>query len=157
VACNPSRPVAVLEIHGTADPIVPFDGGTMRGRGGASDIASAPAMVDRWRAADGCPDPATDTLPDTGDGTVVHRFASAPCGAGTAVTFYRVDDGGHTWPGGTAISAQGGRRIRQARIRRVGSYRAVFRPARAPTQDATAGTVNSRQTAAELVKPARPA
>jgi polyhydroxybutyrate depolymerase len=100
VACNPSRPVAVLEIHGTADPIVSFDGGTMRGRGGASDIASAPAMVDRWRAADGCPDPATDTLPDTGDGTVVHRFASAPCAAGTAVTFYRVDDGGHTWPGG---------------------------------------------------------
>jgi polyhydroxybutyrate depolymerase len=34
VACNPSRPVAVLEVHGTADPIVPFDGGTMRGRGG---------------------------------------------------------------------------------------------------------------------------
>src|SRR5256885_16821713 len=72
----------------------------MRGRGGASDIVSVPAMVDRWRAADGCPDPAADTLPDTGDGTVVHRFASAPCAAGTAVTFYRVDDGGHTWPGG---------------------------------------------------------
>jgi polyhydroxybutyrate depolymerase len=101
VACNPSRPVAVLEVHGTADPLVPFDGGTMRGRGGTSDIVSAPAMVERWRTADGCQGaPATEALPSTGDGTVVHRFASTSCEAGTAVVFYRVDDGGHTWPGG---------------------------------------------------------
>jgi polyhydroxybutyrate depolymerase len=51
--------------------------------------------------AGGCPRvPAADTLPDTGDGTVVHRFTSTPCAAGTAVVFYQVDDGGHTWPGG---------------------------------------------------------
>jgi polyhydroxybutyrate depolymerase len=91
VACNPSRPVAVLEVHGTADPIVPFDGGRMRGRGGSSDIVAAPTMVERWRSADGCPrGPAADTLPNIGDGTVVHRFTSTPCAAGT----------GHTWPGG---------------------------------------------------------
>ena len=101
VACNPSRPVAVLEVHGTADPLVPFDGGTMRGRGGTSDIVSAPAMVERWRSVDGCQGaPAAETLPGTGDGTVVHRFASTSCAAGTAVVFYQVDDGGHTWPGG---------------------------------------------------------
>jgi polyhydroxybutyrate depolymerase len=101
VSCNPSRPVAVLEVHGTADPIVPFDGGMMRGRGGTSDIVSAPAMVERWRSADGCRGaPAAETLPNTGDGTVVHRFTSAPCAAGTAIVFYQVDDGGHTWPGG---------------------------------------------------------
>jgi polyhydroxybutyrate depolymerase len=101
VACNPSRPVAVLEVHGTADPLVPFDGGTMRGRGGTSDIVSAPAMVERWRTADGCQGaPAAETLPSTGDGTVVHRFVSTSCAAGTAVVFCQVDDGGHTWPGG---------------------------------------------------------
>jgi polyhydroxybutyrate depolymerase len=101
VACNPSRPVAVLEVHGTADPLVPFGGGTMRGRGGTSDIVSAPAMVERWRTADGCQGaPATETLANAGDGTVVHRFASTSCAAGTAVVFYQVDDGGHTWPGG---------------------------------------------------------
>jgi polyhydroxybutyrate depolymerase len=101
VACNPSRPVAVLEVHGTADPLVPFDGGTMRGRGGTSDIVAAPAMVERWRSADGCQGvPAADTLPSTEDGTVVHRFASNSCAAGSAVVFYQVDHGGHTWPGG---------------------------------------------------------
>jgi polyhydroxybutyrate depolymerase len=73
----------------------------MRGRGGSSDIVAAPAMVERWRSADGCPRvPAADTLPNTGDGTVVHRFTSTPCAAGAAVVFYQVDDGGHTWPGG---------------------------------------------------------
>jgi polyhydroxybutyrate depolymerase len=101
VGCNPSRPVAVLEVHGTADPLVPFDGGAMRGRGGGSDIVSAPAMIERWRSVDGCQGaPAAETLPGTGDGTVVHRFASTSCAAGTAVVFYQVDDGGHTWPGG---------------------------------------------------------
>jgi polyhydroxybutyrate depolymerase len=101
VACNPSRPVAVLEVHGTADPLVPFDGGMMHGRGGESDVVSAPAMVDRWRSADACQGPpAAQTLAGTGDGTAVHQFTSTPCAAGTAVVFYQVDDGGHTWPGG---------------------------------------------------------
>ncbi len=31
---------------------------------------------------------------------VVHRFIPTSCAAGTAVVFYQVDDGGHTWPGG---------------------------------------------------------
>jgi polyhydroxybutyrate depolymerase len=101
VACNPSRPVAVLEVHGTADPIVPFGGGSMVGRGGSSDVVAAPAMVQRWRTADGCSgEPGEDTLPGGGDGTVVHRFTSAACAAGTAVVFYQVDGGGHTWPDG---------------------------------------------------------
>jgi polyhydroxybutyrate depolymerase len=72
VGCAPSRPVAVLETHGTADPIVPFDGV-----------------------------PTEDVLPSVGDGTEVHRFSSTACSGGTAAVFMQVDDGGHTWPGGT--------------------------------------------------------
>src|ERR1700757_2739096 len=34
VSCNPSRPVSVLEAHGTADPLVPFHRGGGRGPGG---------------------------------------------------------------------------------------------------------------------------
>jgi polyhydroxybutyrate depolymerase len=100
VACNPSRPVAVMEIHGTADPIVPYDGGTMTGRGGVSNILAAPAMVERWRQVDGCQDvPMEDVLSDTGDGTQTHRSMSSRCSGGTAVVFMRIDGGGHTWPG----------------------------------------------------------
>ncbi|WP_019732393.1 alpha/beta hydrolase family esterase [Mycobacterium avium] len=101
VACNPSRPVSVWAAHGTADPLVPFKGGAGRGRGGLSHAVSADAMVDKWRKADGCQgDPSMELLPDARDGTVVHRFDSTPCAASTEVVFYRIDKGGHTWPGG---------------------------------------------------------
>lgn len=101
VACHPSRPVSVLAAHGTADPLVPFNGGDVRGRGGVSHSVSATSMVDLWRSADGCQgDPAAQVLPGVGDGTVVHRFDSAACAASTEVIFYRIDNGGHTWPGG---------------------------------------------------------
>jgi polyhydroxybutyrate depolymerase len=69
MGCAPSRPVAVLATHGTADPVVPFNGGPMVGRGGPSDIVSAPDMVARWRQAGG------------------------------PVEFRQIDGGGHIWPG----------------------------------------------------------
>lgn len=101
VACNPSRPVSVWEAHGTADPLVPFNGGAVRGRGGLSHSISATTMVNKWRSADGCQgDPSVQALPNVGDGTVVHRFDSTACAASTEVTFYQIDSGGHTWPGG---------------------------------------------------------
>jgi polyhydroxybutyrate depolymerase len=101
VACNPVRPVSVLEVHGTADPLVPFKGGNVRGRGGVSRSISVANMVNNWRLADGCQgDPSAQVLPNVGDGTVVHRFASTACAASSEVVFYQIDNGGHTWPGG---------------------------------------------------------
>jgi polyhydroxybutyrate depolymerase len=101
IACNPSRPVSVLDAHGTADPLVPFKGGDVRGRGGVTHSISANAMVAKWRSADGCQgDPSAQVLPNVGDGTVVHRFDSTACAASTEVVFYQIDNGGHTWPGG---------------------------------------------------------
>jgi polyhydroxybutyrate depolymerase len=101
VPCAPSRPVSVLETHGTADPVVPFGGGPMNGRGGPSDVVSATDMAARWRDVDRCPAPVEDTLPATGDGTAVHRFTAAGCADGSAVVLLQVDGGGHTWPSGS--------------------------------------------------------
>jgi polyhydroxybutyrate depolymerase len=104
VGCNPSRPVSVFETHGTADPVVPYGGGAMTGRGGDSNVLPAQAMVDRWRQLDGCQDaPAQEVLPITGDGTVTTRFTSSACAAGTSVVAIRVDGGGHTWPNAPAF------------------------------------------------------
>src|SRR5246127_3864830 len=101
VGCNPALPLSVLEAHGTADPLVPFNGGDVRGRGGVSHSILANAMVGKWRSADGCQgDPSAQVLPNVGDGTVVHRFDSTACAASTEVVFYQIDNGGHTWPGG---------------------------------------------------------
>jgi polyhydroxybutyrate depolymerase len=101
MVCNPSRPVSVWEAHGTADPLVHFNGGDVHGRGGVSRSISAISMVNKWRIADGCQgDPSAEALPNVGDGTVVHRFDSTACAASTEVVFYQIDNGGHTWPGG---------------------------------------------------------
>jgi len=99
--CAPSQPVSVLEIHGTADNVVPFNGGPMVGRGGASDILPAPAMAQRWRELDGCPAPVEDSPAPS-----VHRFTSAGCGGGTEVAFVQIDGGGHTWLDASQASGQ---------------------------------------------------
>jgi polyhydroxybutyrate depolymerase len=91
--CAPSRPVSVLQMHGTADPVVPFTGGTMLGRGGYSDIVAAPAMAQRWRDVDRCPAPVDDG-PDGAE----HRFTASGCAGGTEVVFVQIDGAGHTWP-----------------------------------------------------------
>ncbi|MCI4676707.1 esterase [Mycolicibacterium litorale] len=95
VPCNPSRPVSVMQIHGTADPVVPFDGGPMVGRGGPSDIVSASALADRWRAIDGCPAPVENANGEA------HLFTASGCAGGTQVVFVRIDGSGHTWPSGS--------------------------------------------------------
>ncbi|MCV7345473.1 alpha/beta hydrolase family esterase [Mycolicibacterium rhodesiae] len=98
VHCNPSKPVSVLAIHGTADKVVPYKGGRMIGRGGASTVVSAPTMVDRWLAFDRCP-PATTTSIDGGK-----RLVAFGCADGTEVTFVTIDGWGHTWPLGRATA-----------------------------------------------------
>ncbi len=100
-ACHPSRPVSVLLIYGTADPVVPYNGGPMVGRGGPSDIVAAPAWAQRWRSLDGCPGPPIETVSvGQGEAAEVHRLTSAGCADGTQVDFVRIDGGGHTWPAG---------------------------------------------------------
>lgn len=101
VACNPSRPVSVLDAHGTGDPVVPYNGGDVRGRGGLSHAISVTSLLDKWRAVDRCQGPPmVEDLPPVNDGTVVRRYQSEGCAEGTDVVLYRIEKGGHTWPGG---------------------------------------------------------
>ena len=105
VPCAPSRPVSVLQIHGTGDAVVPFGGGPMVGRGGPSDILSAPALAERWRQADGCPGP---LVAQAASGPV-QRTDAAGCAGGTEVALVRIDGGAHIWPwapDATAMTAQ---------------------------------------------------
>lgn len=109
---------AVLHIHGTADPYVPYAGGV-----GAKASASAPRLaVDttmRTWARLGCggAEPATPlrqaAMADTaGDGTRVRRIDYGCVGA-APVTLYAIEGGGHAWPSGRqAVSPGSGPRTR---------------------------------------------
>jgi polyhydroxybutyrate depolymerase len=100
-SCHPSRPIAVLEIHGTADPLVPYGGGQVHGASGGV-VRSVAWTFARWRAVDRCrPSPASALLPDTArDGTRVRVSRGSACTPGAPVVLYTVTGGGHTWPGG---------------------------------------------------------
>lgn len=94
--CNPSRPVSTIELHGTADPLVPYAGGKPDApeAAGAAPYDSAPAVAGRWAQADACaPTPAVH-----GDGPVTTDTWSR-CARGASVSLVSVEGGGHTWFG----------------------------------------------------------
>ena len=98
--CAPTRPVPFLLIQGTADPLVPFEGGTVALERG--EVLSAKGAVADWVAIDGCTSPSIDgNDPDVADDdtTISHQFYTN-CSGGTKVSFYAIHNGGHTWPGG---------------------------------------------------------
>jgi polyhydroxybutyrate depolymerase len=103
VRCAPSRPVSVFATNGASDPVVPYNGGGMIGRGGPSDILPPAETAGRWRDLDRCPGaPVEDAVT-----AEVHRFTASGCAGGTEVVFARVDGGGHEWFGGASdASAQ---------------------------------------------------
>jgi len=99
-SCAP-RPMPVVMINGTADPMVPYDGGGVGLGGGRGDVWSAERTAKFFAARDGCDRPTTEALAnrDQVDGTAVTRIDWRSCRPGTTVTLYRVEGGGHALPG----------------------------------------------------------
>ena len=98
---SPSRPVPVIQIHGTADRIVPFHG--FRARTPlAFPFMSVPRTVDAWVKFNGCAaEPVVTELPDAApdDGMIVTQSVYGPGRDGAEVVLIAVTNGGHTWPG----------------------------------------------------------
>ena len=91
-SCAPSRPINVLEIHGTADPSIPYNGGVFIGVGGAVSVLSARATVARWAHLDRC---ATGPVTTPGRGITLTRFTR--CHSGVSVTLRTIVGGVHVW------------------------------------------------------------
>jgi polyhydroxybutyrate depolymerase len=101
--CNPGRAVPAIYIHGTADPLVPFNGGEMTAGGTAGGtILSHFQAVDKWVGINGCnTTPTVTDLPDiANDGTTIKQRVYSGGTNGGEVVSYVVLNGGHTWPQG---------------------------------------------------------
>ena len=92
--CRPTRAVPIMEIHGTADNTVPYNG--------IGVIVSIPTLLANWVQRNGCnPTPVITQVPDinTTDGSTAERQVYSGGRNGSIVEHYRIIGGGHTWPG----------------------------------------------------------
>lgn len=84
------RPIIIF--HGTADPVVPYQGGKVA-VGGNTNVAPAEQSAQEWATHNGC----TGGPHETTLGTQVVRLDWSGCAV--PVVMYRIVGGGHTWPG----------------------------------------------------------
>jgi polyhydroxybutyrate depolymerase len=91
-ACAEAPPVSVLQIHGTADPVVPFDD-TTDGVFGL-EFTPAPESFERWSSLQGCdPDAVVEV-----DGRVT-TSTSTGCRGDVVVQLRAIEGWDHAWPG----------------------------------------------------------
>jgi len=91
--CNPLHIMPVLQIHGTEDPWVPFKG--------IMGWNSADQTVNYWINFNNCFPADTTILSDIDptDDCTVEKISYSNCTNKTKVIYYKVINGGHTWPG----------------------------------------------------------
>ena len=101
--CRPQGEVSVFMIPGTADRLMPYDGGGVAAMfGNRGTIVSSDRTLAFWRAAMGCRGaPVTERH---GASVAVTRYDE--CRGGTVVQRWTVEGGGHSWPGRTGPRAR---------------------------------------------------
>jgi polyhydroxybutyrate depolymerase len=95
--CTPTRPVPVMAFHGTADPVLPYNGFGMPGQVHETYTrigVPVPTWAAGWAGRNGCsstPAMVFQFGPVTGQGW-------GSCKAGADVLLYTIQDGTHDWP-----------------------------------------------------------
>jgi polyhydroxybutyrate depolymerase len=93
-SCSPARPTPVIHIHGTVDATVPYNG--------SASAKAAEDVVAYWVTNNNCNQtPQTTNIPNSNltDGATAERLLYSGGTNGHTVEFFKVINGGHTWPG----------------------------------------------------------
>jgi len=96
--CAPNRPFPVMQIHGTNDATVPYNGD--------ATFANIDSVVKKWRKFNNCiATPSITNVPDinTSDGATAINYKYTGGTNGAEVELYKVVNGAHTWPGAFPI------------------------------------------------------
>ncbi len=94
LTCLPQHSMPVMQIHGTADGVVPYNGNVT--------MLAIPDVITYWSNNNGCdPTPVETAVQDSDpfDGCTATHFLYSNPNDGIDVELYRVNGGGHTWPG----------------------------------------------------------
>jgi polyhydroxybutyrate depolymerase len=92
-SCHPARPVSILEMHGTDDSNVPYDGGAVFNGAASPSVA---AVMQSWATLDGCAGNSTQS-----QSGITKTSAWKNCKGGNIVQLDTVVGGHHTWFGST--------------------------------------------------------
>ena len=96
--CNAQHPTPILQIHGTSDNIVPYNGNT-----GSLSIDD---VISYWVNYNNCDtNPTITTFPDLdpSDGSIVEHIVYTDGDNASTTELMKVIGGGHTWPGSVFI------------------------------------------------------
>lgn len=92
--CPDSTPIPMIAFHGTADPIVPYDGGKVWMA--PEPFPGVRTWAANWARRNRCgPNPV-----DSAVAADVRRLEYRSCAGNAAVVLYTIQGGGHQWPGG---------------------------------------------------------
>ena len=92
--CNCQHPMPIMEIHGTADATVPYNGSYL--------FETIENVIAFWLEFNNCnPDAEVIMMPDLdpNDGSTVIHYTYLEGDNGVEVEHYKVINGTHTWPG----------------------------------------------------------
>jgi len=92
--CITNHPMPVMQIHGTADPTVPYEGSAL--------FMPIEDVVDHFVSFNACnPIPITTAVPDIDatDGCTATHYVYTDGLLGSTVEFFKIEGGEHTWPG----------------------------------------------------------
>lgn len=103
--CLPTRPVPLVMVNGTSDPVVPYGGGTEHNM--SLSTLSAEDSAKSWAKIDRCEEkPEKSKLPAQPKGTEVKVATYGACQKGAQVVLYSLKGAGNTWPGGEQYEAE---------------------------------------------------
>lgn len=95
--CRDTTPVPVIAFHGTGERETPYHGGKVWFV--SAPFPSIPKWTANWARRNGCDATPVQELAARG----VTRLEYPGCARNASVVLYTIEDGGHTWPGGTEL------------------------------------------------------
>ena len=130
--CVVANGLPVMHFHGTADPIVSYNG--------TVGIPPVDTTIHWWVNKNNCnPTPAFTTIPNThtDDSSTVEKYYYSGGKNGSEVTFYKIINGGHTWPGSIPVPPLGNTNEDINASALMGSFFRSFCPSSVGIKEAT--------------------
>jgi len=100
-SCHVGKPLPIVMFNGTADPLVPYEGGNVGFTGQRGRVWGAERTAEFLARVDGCTAMQVRAMPinSSSEPVRVARLDWSPCRTGASVTLFRLEGGGHQVPG----------------------------------------------------------